>query len=359
MKICFYFPFLSNPQNNAIFGGMYRSFFEELENLRIEVTFTTLLEEIKGDILVTNIGGGWEKQAAKAMTIFNGPVILYVYNAYLNFNRLFLKRWHSRILFAYNPDYAKLNFEKYKSVNIPYFDFPFGSDEKIFYPFACKKKYDISFLGNANSGSGRDKYIKELIDYVCKNNLNVFLAGAGWDKYGFPYRIITHGKDTNTLYNESKVCINIHNDRQYLGIDKEMDANNRLFDLAMAGCCQVSNGEQMISRYFEKDEIATADNADEWIKKIDFYLKNEKERDKRGENARNRALKEHTWNARAKYFIQLINQQLPDYSSRSQKVSLFNSLFRCIDRKLPPLYLMKEIRIIRFTLIKLKLYNKK
>ncbi|MDD3321946.1 MAG: glycosyltransferase [Paludibacter sp.] len=357
MKICFYFPGLGNDQNNAIFGSMYFSFFQQLELKGLCVKFTTKIEEIEGDILVVSIGNSGEISASKAMHNFKGPIILSIYNSYICFYKSFLKRWKSRFLFAYNPDFATLNFNKYNSVGIPYYHFPFGSDNNIFHPVEMEKKYDITFLGNASSGSGRDKYIKKLLEYAKTNKLNVFLAGSGWDNFGFPYQIVKHGVDTNNIYNASKVCINIHNDRQYAGIDKEMDANNRLFDLAMAECCQVSNGEQTIIKYFKKDEIATADDPDEWIQKIDYYLNHEAERKVIAQNARKRALKEHTWDKRADDFIRFINETYPNYTERNQKTSLFISILRYLDQYIIPPYQWKEIKIIRFFLKKLGLYT--
>ncbi len=357
MQICFYFPSLKNNQNNAIFGSMYSSFFKQLENKGLIVKFTTELAEIEGDILVVSIGGGGEPFAAKAMRKFNGPVILSVYNAYLTFNKYFLKRWNSRILFAYNPDFASLNFEKYKSVGISYYHFPFGSDEQVFKPLAVAKKYDIAFLGNANSGFGREKYIQKLTQYALSNNLKVFLAGAGWDKFGFPYRIVNHGVETNLIYNESKVCVNIHNNRQFAGIDKEMDANNRLFDLAMAGCCQITNGEQVVSRYFAYNEVITADEPESWIQKIDYYLKHDAERILLGQKANERALIEHTWEKRATDFVEMLNENYAFFFDRNQKINYYKAFLRYLDQFLIPRYLFKEIKIVRFLLKKIGLYN--
>lgn len=359
MTICFYFPSLANDQNNAIFGSMYESFFNELRKQGYNVLFTTNLSEIMGDILVTSIGSGCEKTAAKAMFRFNGPVILSVYNSYICFYRSFLKRWRKRFLFAYNPDYAKLNFDKYHSVGIPYFALPFASDPNIFKPLNTPKIYDVTFLGNGNSGAGREKYIQRLVDYAQKNNLNIFLAGTGWDKYGFPYRIVKHGEETNTIYNQTKVCINIHNDRQFAGEEIEMDANNRLFDLAMAGCCQVTNGEQMISKYFSTNEVASADSPEKWIDRINQLLINTEERVKMGENARLRALTDHTWEIRATEFISYINLTYPSYQGRQQEVNPITLLLRKADQYIMPFYLIKEIKVIKFILIKLGMYTKK
>jgi glycosyltransferase involved in cell wall biosynthesis len=359
MQICFYYPTLQNDQNKAIFGSMYSSFFKQLELQGVHVILATYLHEIKGDILVVSIGGGGEPAAAKAMHLFKGPVILHTHNAYLYFYKSFLKRWSSKVLFSYCTDFATLNFTSYNSVGIPYYHFPFGSDKDIFYPMNLEKQYDITFLGNASSGYGRDRYIEKLVDYTQKKQIKVFLAGSGWDKYGFPYRIVEHGEQTNLIYNQSKICINIHNDRQFAGLDKEMDANNRLFDLAMAGCCQISNGEQMISKYFNQNEVNAADNPEEWIQKIDYYLNNQSEREIIAHNAREKALNFHTWEKRATDFIQYINDNYPKYIDRKQKINWLTSLSRYLDQYLIPPYLYKEIRIMRFILKKLNLYTQK
>lgn len=358
MKICFHFPFLKNSQSNSLFKDMYTSFFKGLEQCNFEVMLTYDIEKIEGDVLVLIIGGGYEKIAARAMHQFKGPVVLYVYNAYLTFYKSFLKRWNDRIIFAYNPDYAILNFKKYSSVGIPYFHFPFGSDESVFHPINTEKTYDIAFLGNANSGTGRDKYVRPLMKYVKENKLKIFLAGSGWEKFGLENRTVESGSATNAIYNASKICINIHNDRQFLGENIEMDANNRLFDLAMTGCCQVSNGEKMIQKYFNKNEIAAADDPKNWLQLIDYYLNNETKRIDLGQNAHKRALEEHTWNLRAAYFKELINNNIVSFNTKAHKRSKLTMILRYFDQYLIPPYQLKEIRIIRFFLKKLNLYTK-
>lgn len=359
MQICFYFPALANDRNNIIFGSMYESFFESIRRNGFDVSFTTQINDISGDILVTNIGSGYEKTAAQAMLKFQGPVIINTYNAYINFNRRFLMRWKSRILFAYNPDYATLNYNKYNSLGIPYLHLPLASDPDVFKPLELEKKYDITFLGNGHSGFGREKYIEKLIEYSKRNNLSIFLAGAGWNKFGFPFQIVHHGAETNTVYNQSKICINIHNDRQYAGIEKEMDANNRLFDLAMAGCCQISNGSKMIERYFTSDEVATADHPDEWLQLIDDYLGSEVKRIKMGKMARRRAISEHSWDNRAQEFINFIHQHIEQYQRREQNISLAYCFLRKLDSIKRPAYQYLEIRPIKKLLIFLGLLTKK
>ena len=359
MHFCFYFPALQDKHNNAIFGSMHNSFIEAIMKLGHKASICTRIKEIDGDILITSIGSGYEKTAAQAMFKFNGPVILNTYNAYISFNKPFLKRWKERIIFAYNPDFATLNYKLYNSLDIPYLHLPLASDPDIFKPINSKKIYDIAFLGNGHSGYGREKYIEKLIKYTVDNKLSIFLAGSGWEKFGYPFMIIQHGEQTNLVYNQTKVCINIHNDRQFAGVDKEMDANNRLFDLAMAGCCQVTNGEKMIVKYFNNNEVASADNPDEWIQLIDYYLKNEQLAQQLAFKARKRAIEEHTWLNRAQTFVEFTNEQLKNYYTRNQNVSIYRTALRYLDQKRRPLYQIKEVKIIRRILIILGIYTKK
>jgi glycosyltransferase involved in cell wall biosynthesis len=359
MQICFYFPSLKNSQNNSQFRGMYTSFLNGIEKQGVKTLLTSELNQIEGDILVLIIGGGYEPIAARAMHKFKGPVIFYVHHTYICFYKSFLKRWQSRILFTYSTDFANLSFDKYASVGVKYYHFPFASDPLQFYPVNIEKKYDIAFLGHASSGQGRYRYIEPLIAYVKKNNLDILLAGSGWEKYGYPFQIISHGKLLNIVYNMSKICINIHNDRQYLGMNYEMDANNRVFDLALAGCCQVSNGENMIIKYYDKDEVITADDPEEWIKKIDYYLNHPEERDRVGKKALERSLKEHTWDVRGKEFVNIIQNSLFQYDEKNQNIGIITLWLRYLDQYMLPPYRIKEIRIIRFILKKLKLYQAK
>jgi spore maturation protein CgeB len=138
-----------------------------------------------------------------------------------------------------------------------------------------------------------------------------------------------------------------------------MDANNRLFDLSMAGCCQVCNGVQVVEKYFNKSEVATADDPDQWIEKIDYYLQHESEREILGQNARRRALADHTWQLRATDFIRIFEENYSKYNNRNQSVSILVKIVRYADQFITPPYLLKEIRIVRFFLTKIGLYTKK
>lgn len=80
-----------------------------------------------------------------------------------------------------------------------------------------------------------------------------------------------YGDEIKLIYYQSKICINIHPDRQYAVEDIGMDANKRLFYLAMADYYQVSNGEKIVAKYFNIDYAATVDDLAKWIQQIELY----------------------------------------------------------------------------------------
>jgi spore maturation protein CgeB len=346
MKICFYNLNLNNPLINAAFGGMYESFWKAIEAKDNIVTFSDSPEFLNGDILIVPLGGLQEQKAAKAMARFKGPVVIYVPPAYSWFYKSFLKRWRKKILFAYGTDSSNLSFKKYNELHIPYYHLPFASDETIFKPLPIPKIYDIIFIGNANSGIGRYRYTNLLMKTAKNKNWKVLLIGSGWEKYGYPFQMIAHGELLNIIYNTGKICLNIHNDIQYLGQEYQMDANNRSFDLAMAGCFQICNANNLITNYFEKDEIVAIDDPNQWVGKIDYYLMNESEMINISQKAREKALSVHTWHNRADAFLSMIDENQPQYVKVNQQVNLYLQYRRLVDQYIFPLYKIKKIRIL-------------
>ena len=84
---------LDNLEINTKFGGMYRGFFTSIRELGHEVNWVNNKSHKKADLLVVPVGGGQERNSAKAIKKFNGPIILYVPSAKEWFSKPFLKRW--------------------------------------------------------------------------------------------------------------------------------------------------------------------------------------------------------------------------------------------------------------------------
>jgi hypothetical protein len=359
MKIGFYKLGLNNQKVNTLFGGMYRDFFSSISKYSdFEAVYISDFKDINStDIIVIPMGSGQDSEGCKVMNYFHGKVILYTPPATVWFKKNLLKRWSDKILFVYNTDESTYSKKRYKEINIEYITLPFASNPDIFKPLNIENKiYDVMFAGSALSGGGRYKYTDKLIERAKLKNWKILLIGPGWGKYGYPLQLIGHGELLNLVYNSSKICINISNDEQKLGEDKCLDLNNRVFDLAMAGCFQISNAPELIEKYFSKEEICTVDNPDEWIDSIDKYLSDEQFRKEMAEKARIKAIKLHTWNNRSEKIIEKINLTL-NKSGHKNRDGFLTKILKRVDYS--GLYsLLYKVGII-ISIIKSKFYIKK
>lgn len=303
MQIAFFRLGLDSPTVNAWFQGVYRSFFEALEELGCRVSYGDATPPWDADVLVVPVGGGQDESSDQAIRAFGGPVVLYVGSADYWFARGFLERWRDRILLAYGTDLSEYSLRAFDELGVSYYHLPFASNPKVMRPLGLPKLYDVVFVGSADSGTGRHHYV-ELLSRVAGDCRLLFL-GSGWERYGFPCQSIAWGDLLNVVYNLAHVCINISNDEQKVA-DRRLDANNRLFDLAMAGCFQVSNAPQVVRRYFDETEVVAVDPPDQWVSVILDYLECPEKAEPFRTAALRRALAEHTWQHRAKQLLELI-----------------------------------------------------
>lgn len=337
MKIAFYKMGLQNPIVNTQFSGMYTDFFAALskyKNTRVELI--NHLDKVNMfDYLVVPMGDGQEQDSCKAMAKFKGPVILYVQPAHNWFKKSLLLRWKRNIAFVYGTDVSDYSPTMYQSIGMQYLHMPFASNSSVFYPLVMPKIYDVIFVGNSDSGSGRLAYIRALLKKAKNKGWKVMLLGSGWENLGFPRSSIPHGSVLNLLYNSAKVCINVSNHEQILGKQKCLDANNRLFDIAMSGSCQVSNGTQLIRHYFSYSEVPTAESIPQWLELIENCLLSSKKRTILAKRSQKKAKAFHTWDNRAEDFLHMLKIAKPSWK---QSLTTENTVsLRLLDMYLPPI----------------------
>lgn len=318
LKIDFYKLGLEQPNINTWFGGMYKSFFSALRECGCVVTYSEQSPNMEADVLIIPMGGGQDKDSVRAMNHFNGPVIMNIGAADYWFKKELLKRWKERILFMYGTDLSFFSVQQGKSIGISYYHFPFGSNPQVMRPLSLAKLYDITFVANADSGLGRRKFIAPLLKAAKSHK--VLLLGSGWEEFGYPVQSIAWGETLNAIYNMSAICINIANEEQNEGNQKRQDANNRLFDLGMAGCFQVSNAKNLVRNYFSTKEVVVADSPAEWVDTIMYYLKHPDEMIPFRNAAYKRAIQDHTWRQRAEYFLEKINLHLSTWDTKQQSI---------------------------------------
>lgn len=321
---------LDKPTINAWFGGMYRSLFKALEEQGCRVSYTDDKPDPNIDVLVMPMGGGQDKGSVRAMLRYDGPVVLNIGAAAYWFCKGLITRWKDRILFLYGTDRSEYSSTMAKAVGLSYHNMSFGSDPEIMRPLDLPKLYDVVFVGNADSGNGRHQYAKLLLNEL--GDRKILFLGSGWERYGYPFQTVAWGEFLNIIYNMSRICLNISNDEQKNAASaSRMDANNRLFDLAMAGCFQISNAPQLVRHYFDDSEVIAIDSPEEWVSSIRYYLDHPAEMQPFQQAARKRALADHDWKNRASGLIDEIKMHLAAREKKPVTASLWSRATRLRD----------------------------
>lgn len=154
-------------------------------------------------------------------------------------------------------------------------------------------RYDACFIGSFYHGDrGQDRYIKPLMDA----GLKLFLAGC-YGKPGIPYREVA------TIYGQSKVGINFHYPYQKDHENGRVELNGRTFDLALSGCYQITDSQEAA-----KSGLGTYARQDEWLGTIQAMLPDYNgTRSLVNQASRELALELHTWGARMREFLKLLD----------------------------------------------------
>jgi spore maturation protein CgeB len=116
----------------------------------------------------------------------------------------------------------------------------------------------------------------------------------------------------------TKVNVNLHSSAFHPGVDPGCDAvNPRVFEIAACGGFQVCDPCQGLENFFDfEHELPVYQDLEELRRLIDFYLAHPEERSQVAEQARTRALKDHTYETRAQQMLDLI---IEAYGSRILK----------------------------------------
>src|SRR5712691_5825924 len=146
----------------------------------------------------------------------------------------------------------------------------------------------VSFVGNAYAY--RERFVRELAGYPLR------LWGAGWDRVeaaevramvaGGP----VWGRAKLAVYSGSTLSLNHHHPMNDI-----VGVNTRTFELAASAACQMVDAKDELAHLFTPGQEAVVyQNLDELKRNLTYYLAHPDEARAIGENARKRALKEHT-----------------------------------------------------------------
>jgi spore maturation protein CgeB len=146
----------------------------------------------------------------------------------------------------------------------------------------------LSFVGSRYDY--RERFVRELADYPVR------LWGQGWSRSTDPVirRMVAggpvYGRDKLSVYTGSTLSLNHHHPMNDI-----VGVNTRAFELAAAGACQLVDAKEDVAHLFKAgEEVLTYRDLGELRRHIDHFLANPDEARAIGENARRRALAEHT-----------------------------------------------------------------
>jgi spore maturation protein CgeB len=162
----------------------------------------------------------------------------------------------------------------------------------------------LSFVGSRYPY--RERLVRELTRYPLR------LWGPGWTEAGDPdvRRMVAgpavHGRDKLCVYAGSTLSLNPHHPMNDI-----VGLNNRTFELAAAGACQVVDFKEDLGALFKPgEEVVVFRDLGELRRALDHYLAHPDEARAIGASARRRALAEHTVRHRVNEVLNVVGQRL-------------------------------------------------
>lgn len=345
MNVIYHIPSLDTIYAGRTIYNGYKNAFEDLGHTFIPFTANDsqkeLFEKIVPDIFITSLNAYnlkyldlslLKKQKKKGLKIFiytpfwTSPLSKMRINEApsLSENKEYVQLIQSGTYgdVYFNPceaeDPRMEGFEKitgYKHHTIP-----LAGDKTLHHPEYSKNFLaDISYIGTYLPEK-RD-FFKKII-FPLQKKYNIKLYGQDWtlkdralgftQKVGQYYNIpqirsLQKPKlrldDERKIYSSSTISINVHEQyqREFGG-----DCNERTFKIPLCGGFEITDNVACIKKYFkEGEEIIIAKNNDDYVQKLEYYLKNPEKRLEIMEAGRKRVLAEHTYHERIKKIFTL------------------------------------------------------
>jgi spore maturation protein CgeB len=153
----------------------------------------------------------------------------------------------------------------------------------------------------------RERLVRELADRPLR------VWGGGWRAIHDPAvrRLVAggpvFGRDKLCVYAGSTLSLNPHHPMNDI-----VGVNTRAFELAAAGACQVADFKEDLSTLFKPgEEVLVYRDLGELGRLLDHYLARPEEAEAIGDNARRRALAEHTLRHRVEEMLAVLQERRP------------------------------------------------
>ncbi len=167
--------------------------------------------------------------------------------------------------------------------------------------FSC----DLSFAGAGYVN--RNQFLAGLTDYALK------IWGVNWTHPSLQHAVQRPGERfTPELFAKivagSTINLNLHSSTSHPGVDPNCDAiNPRVFEIAACGGFQLCDPCKGLEACFDfHSELPVYTSLKELREKVDHYLAHPEEREQITAAARERALRDHTYEQRARQMLDLI-----------------------------------------------------
>lgn len=169
-----------------------------------------------------------------------------------------------------------------------------------------KRIYDVTFVGGFTPQHAKATRILE--QAATKTRIDVWGRGAEFLSPGSPLRKHYHGEawglDMYKILAQSKITLNRH-----ISVSDGYANNMRLYEATGMGAMLITDRKKNLNDLFEVGrEVVEYSSPDDLIKKIDYFLKHDKERDKIANAGQKRTLASHTYKKRMEELIGIIKK---------------------------------------------------
>ena len=234
-----------------------------------------------------------------------------------------IKEWIYWDIFYHVVEQWDLRMEWFeKETWYKYYTIPLAADKIALNPIYDEKfKADISFIWT-NLAQKRLFFKEWLFPLNKEYNLKLYwqdwtlfdrylwFIQKIWQYFNIPFiKSLRKPKlwlqDEGHIYKSSNISINIHENYQR---EFGWDCNERTFKIPLCWGFEITDDVACIRKYFKDwEEIIIAKDKNDWFKKIDYYIKNPKEKLKIIEAWRKKVLKDHTYHNRVEQIIDIYN----------------------------------------------------
>lgn len=199
--------------------------------------------------------------------------------------------------------------EKFRKMGIKSEYFKIGFEPRVLSKVGGQTSvYDVGFIGSFSPHHNAGTKLLEAV--ASKIPIHIWGQGIHFLSSSSPLRKNFHGEawglQMYKVLAQTKIVVNRH-----ISVAENYANNMRLYETTGMGVMLITDDKKNLNRLFEiGKEVVSYKDANDLIKKIDYYLKHGAELKKIAQAGQNRTLSEHNYNARMKELVAIIGKYL-------------------------------------------------